>query len=197
VQTLDAYGYVIGTSNEASATILPVMTYSINASTNNSGSSYTVPLNTLTTAAASGSNESTLNSIWVNVSTNAGSGVVVTVQSTNGVLKSTSVPGNTIPSATATMTAGNANYGICIKSVTQTSGATLTKGSGFPSSTCTTTANGNTVSAVTTSSQSLLTASGLINTGVGEIMVDAENSNVTPAHSDYSDNLTFIATGTF
>ena len=121
----------------------------------------------------------------------------MTVVSTNGALKSTSVPGDTIPSTTATMTAGAANYGICIKSVTQTSGATLTKGGSFPSTTCTTTANGNTVSAVTTSSQSLLTASGLISTGVGEIMVNAENGYTTPAHTDYGDTLTFIATSTF
>jgi hypothetical protein len=95
------------------------------------------------------------------------------------------------------MASGAANYGICIKSVTQASGATLTRGGSFPSTTCTTTANGNTVSAVTTSAQSLLTASGLINTGVGEVMVNVEDSTATPSHTDYSDTLTFIATSTF
>jgi hypothetical protein len=197
VQTLDGLGNVIGTSNEASATILPVISYSINASTNNTGTATTIPLGALTTATALGSNESTIPSIWSNLSTNAGSGVVVSVVSAKGALKSTSTTADTIPSVTGTITNGTANYGICIKSVTQTSGATLAKGTNFPSTACTTTANGNTVSAVTTSTQSLLTASALINAGVAEIMVDAENNNVTPAHTDYSDTLTFIATSTF
>ena len=198
VQTLDGLGNVIGTSNEASATILPVISYSINASTNNTGTATTIPLGTLTTATALGSNESTIPSIWSNLSTNAGSGVVVSVVSANGALKSTSTPADAIPSSTGTMTAGTANYGICIVSVAQTSGATLTRGTNFPSTTCShTTPAGNTVSAVTTSPQSLLTASSLINSGIAEIAVDAENNASTPAHTDYADTLTLIGTGTF
>jgi hypothetical protein len=173
------------------------MTFSLNVGNTNTGGVQTVALGTLTTAAAVGSNESGIYSIWPNISTNASGGAAVTVVSANGALKSTAVPGDTIPSATAAMANGTANYGICIKSVTQTSGATLTKGSPFPSATCTTTATGNTVGAVTTSPQSLLTAASPINLGIAEVMVDAENSAATPAHSDYGDTLTFIATGTF
>jgi hypothetical protein len=123
--------------------------------------------------------------------------MIVTVTSANGDLKSTSTPADNIPSTTATMAVGTANYGLCIKSVTQTSGATLTKGLSFPSATCTHTPTGNTVSAVTAAPQSILTASGPINSGVSEVDVDAENSVVTPAHTDYSDTLTLVGTSTF
>ena len=179
-----------------SASVNESLSFSINASTNNTGTATTVPLGTLTTAAPSGSN-GTLPSIWANLSTNATGGMAVTVVSANGALKSTSTPADTIPSSTATMANGTANYGICIKSVTQTSGATLTKGTNFPSTTCTNTPAGNTVSAVTTSPQSLLTASSLISSGIAEIAVDAENNASTPAHTDYADTLTLIGTGTF
>jgi hypothetical protein len=181
------------------ATVNQTVTFSLNVALTNTGGVQAVALGTLTTAAASGSSDAggTIYPIWTNIGTNASGGAVVTVVSANGALKSTAVSGDTIPSATATMTAGTANYGICIKSVSQTSGATLTKGANFNGATCTNTANGNTVGAVTTSAQSLLTAATPINAGVGEIMVDAENSAITPAHSDYGDTLTFIATGTF
>ncbi len=179
-----------------SASVNETVSFSVLANTTNTGTNYTLPLGTLSSAAVSGSGSGGVYSIWANLSTNAGGGAVVTVQSANGDLKSASTSDN-IPSATATMANGTANYGVCIVSVTQTSGATLTKGGSFPSTTCTHTPAGNTVSAVTTSAQSLLTASAGINTGIAEIAVDAENSVTTPAHSDYGDTLTFIATGTF
>ena len=182
-----------------SATVAESLSFSIKAGTTNTGSApYSVPLGTLTTASASGSGASSVPYIWANLSTNATGGMVVTVVSANGALKSTSTPADTIPSTTGTMTAGSAGYGICIISVSQASGATLTKGTNFPSSTCSSsTPTGNTVSAVTTSPQQLVTASGLINTGVAQISLDAENTATTPAHTDYSDTLTFIGTATY
>jgi hypothetical protein len=181
------------------ATVNQSISFSLNVALTNTGGVQAVALGTLTTAAASGSSDAsgTIYPIWANISSNSSGGSSVSVVSAKGALKSTAVSTDTIPSATATMTAGTANYGICIKSVSQTSGATLTKGANFNGATCTNTPTGNTVGALTTSAQSLLTAATPINAGVGEIMVDAENSAITPAHSDYSDTLTFIATSTF
>ena len=94
------------------------------------------------------------------------------------------------------MAPGVANYGLCVGSVTQSSGGTLTKASPFNGATCTS-GHVNTVGVVTTSPQNILTVSSGIVGGRSEIRVNAENSVTTPAHPDYSDTLTFIVTGTF
>ena len=182
-----------------SATVNETITFDLDTATSNTdtNSPYTVALSTLSTGAVTGSNESGVNSIWIDLATNAGGGAIVTVKSTNGSLKSTSVTGDTIPSATATMAAGTANYGICVKLNTATTG-TLTKVAPFNGATCTTTPAGNTVGAVTTSTQNIFTSNSLpIAGGRGEIMVDAAISATTPAHTDYGDTLSLLATGTF
>ncbi len=177
-----------------SASVNESVTFSINASNNNTGSATTVPLSTLSTAGATYSNGGGVNSIWLNIGTNTSGGAVVTVQSLNGDLKSSSTSDN-IPSATATMANGTANYGLCVKSHTAGTG-TLNALSPFASS-CGYSST-NSVGSVTTSPQSIInTNSTSISTGVAEVVVNAENSATTPAHSDYGDTLTFIATGTF
>ncbi len=185
------------TASVATSISFDLDTYATATTSTETATPYTVALGTLTTAAASGSNESSINAIWLDLSTNATGGAIVSVLSANGALKSTSVPGDTIPSATATMAAGTANYGICIKRNDVTSG-TFNKVAPFNGATCTTTPTGNTVGVVTTSAQTIYNSGGLpISGGRGEIMVAAENSALTPAHADYSDTLTFVATGTF
>jgi hypothetical protein len=184
---------------KACATVIPqTISFDIDSATTNTDTNppYIIALGTLTTAQASNSDNSAINSIWADIATNAVGGIAVSVISSKGALKSTSISTDTIPSATGTMVAGTANYGVCIGSVTQSSGATLTKASPFNGATCTS-SHVNTVGVVTTSAQNILTASGAIVGGRSEIRVNAENSNATPAHNDYSDTLTFIATGTF
>ena len=108
----------------------------------------------------------------------------------------TSAPTATIPSATAAMVAGTANYGICANRNATTAGV-LTKVAPF-ASTCGTTPASNSVGGVTTSAQAIYNTSGApVAAGRGEIMVDAAISGATTAHPDYGDTLTFIATGTF
>ena len=172
------------------------VTFNIKAGTTNAGSQpYSVPLGILSTAGATYSNGSSTNSIWINIGTNTSGGAIVTVQSANAALKSTSVGTDTIPSATATMAAATANYGLCVKSHTATTG-TLNAVAPFASS-CSYSAT-NSVGAVTTSPQTIVnTNSAAINVGVAEVVVNAENSATTPAHTDYGDTLTFIGTGTF
>ncbi len=175
------------------------ITFDIDTATTdtNSNAPYSVALGTLTTGAVSGSNESSINSIWLDLDTNASGGAVVTVSSTNSSLKSTSTPADTIPSANGTMAAGTANYGLCIKSITQTTG-TLAKVAPFNGATCTSTPAGNVVGGLTGSAQDILNTSNVaIAAGRAEIMVDAAINGTTNAHSDYTDTLKFIATGTF
>lgn len=160
-----------------------------------SGTPYSVALGTLTTGAVARSGAS-INSIWADLNTNATGGAIVTVTSAKGALGSTSVPANTIPSATATMAAGTANYGICVASNTAATG-TLNEVAPFNGATC---ADGavNTVGVLTTSPQNILNSnSGPIAAGRAQIRVNAAISGVTVAANDYTDTLTFIATGTF
>ncbi len=175
--------------------VLPTITFDLDTATTDTESAtpYSVALGTLTTGAVARSNGS-INSIWADLDTNASGGAVVTVLSSS--LKSTSVPGDTIPSATATMSAGTANYGLCIASVSQTTG-TLTKVSPYDGATCVDGAV-NTVGIVDGTSRNILnTAGAAIVGGRAQIRVNAAISNVTPAHVDYADTLTFIMTGTF
>lgn len=181
------------------ATVIPqTITFDIDTSTTdtNTNAPYSVDLGTLTTSQASNSDNSTINSIWMDIDTNASGGVVVSVVSQKGALKSNSNPGSVIPSSTSTMAPGNANYGLCVASVTQTSGGTLSKSSPFNGSPCTS-GHVNSVGAVSTSPLNILSVSSGLTGGRSEIRINAENSVTTPAHNDYTDTLTFIATGTF
>lgn len=177
---------------------VPSISFDIDTATTNinTNTPYLVALGSLTTANASNSDNSAINSIWVDLDTNGSGGASVSVVSSNGSLKSASVPGDTIPSTTGTMAAGVANYGLCVGSVTQTSGGTLAKVSPFNGATCTS-GHVNTIGQVTTGAQNILTVPSAVVGGRSEIRVNAENSLSTPAHSDYGDTITFIATGTF
>ena len=181
------------------ATVSPSITFDIDTSTSNSNTNapYTVALGSLTTASVSGSDESAINSIWLDLDTNASGGAVITVSSTNSSLKSTSVPGDTIPSASAQMSPGTANYGLCVKSVTATTGS-ATATSPFNNAICDQTPVGNIVGGLTGTAQNLLNTNSAEIAGMrAEIMVDAAISALTAAHNDYTDTLKFIATGTF
>jgi hypothetical protein len=184
------------TASVNSALTFDLDTYATSTLTTETATPYTVALGTLTTAAVNGSNESSVNGIWFDLATNSSGGAVVTVQSANAALKSTSTPADTIPSATATMAAGTSNYGICANRNATTTG-TLTKVAPF-ASTCTTTPAGNGVGALTTSPQAIYNTGGApLTGGRGEIMVDGAISTATAAHADYTDTLTLIATATY
>jgi len=152
-----------------------------------------VAFGTITTAdvESSGPTDS-VQRICADLATNATGGAAVTVKSTNAALKSTITPADTIPSATATMAAGTANYGICVS----TTASGLTAASPF-ASTCTINGNTNSVGLLSGATQSVFTSTGPIAAGTSEITANAAISGVTPAHADYTDTLTFIATGTF
>lgn len=177
----------------------PTLTFDIDTSTSSStenGPGYAVALGNLSSASVTVSNGS-INMIIAEGDTNAPGGIVVTVQSAGGVdgLRSTSTPSDKIPSSTGTMSAGTARYGLCVA----TSGLTgFSRATGYSSDTCALSSGTNSVRALSTTPTDILNSGGgTLSGGHAEIVVNAAISTTTPAHSDYEDTLTFIATGTF
>lgn len=167
------------------------------------GNGGTVALGTLTTGAVASSDASSVNHICSRVSTNAGSGAVVTVKSTNAALKSTSTPADVINSATATLAAGTSGYGLCAGSAgadsgrdsTTPAGATPARAAPFNGASCT--SSGHDVGALTTAAQNVWTLATPSQNAFFRLYVKAAISATVPAHNDYTDTLTFVATGTF
>ena len=184
-----------------SAAIDGTLLFDLDTNTSNadSGAPYVVHLGSMTTGAVNTSDGATVNSIYVDLATNGTGGAAVTVQSLNGALKSLTVGTDVIgPSSTATVVAGTSNYGICVKSVSQTAGATLTAVAPFNTAGNCTYANHN-VGGLTGGNaiQSILTASSALAGGRSEILVKAAISTSTKAHDDYQDTLTFLAAAQF
>lgn len=192
------------------ASIDPSITFNVGAQSSGTacagsfaGNGGTVALGVLTTGAVATSDTSVSN-ICTRLTTNAGSGAVVTVKSLNAALQSTSTPADTIASGTATLTAGTSGYGVCVgsgggasetgKDTTTPAGATPTATAPFASA-CTTAAHN--VGALTTGAQSIWSVSAAVQNGYFKIYVKAAISGTVPAHADYADTLTFVATGTF
>lgn len=163
---------------------------------------YSVPLGTITTAnsKSSGTTDS-VNYIWMNLDSNASGGTVITVDNAGGAdgLRSTAVPANDIDSLTGTIANGTENYGICVTAATATTGA-FTEVSPFNDADCaaddqTPTVGGFNASGTT---QDLVNTGGAaISVGRVQVAVAAGISTTTAAQNDYTDTLTFIATGTF
>jgi hypothetical protein len=165
------------------------------ASSTENGTPYTVPLGTLSAATVTHSDASTMNMIIAEGGTNASGGMNVSVRNVNGAngLASTAVPADKIPSATATMAAGTANYGLCVASA----GILEFARSSTYNTTCALASGTNGVVGLTTTATDILTSSAPVAAGHAEIVVNAAISGATPAHTDYNDTLTFIAAASF
>ncbi|MBN1584826.1 hypothetical protein JW899_00450 [Candidatus Uhrbacteria bacterium] len=156
-----------------------------------------VDLGILLPTSVKGSDNFIINSVFITAESTASGGAVITVASGNGGLASASVPGDIIGSETASLTPGTEGYGICVTSVSESddSPSDLLVQSPY-GGTCNTD-NGHDVGVVDGSSRPILGSSGQLADGQSEILVKAAVGYATVAHSDYSDNLTFIMTGTF
>jgi alpha-tubulin suppressor-like RCC1 family protein len=186
-----------------SATIDPTITFDLNADNDNSADAapYSVDLGALTIGAVNHTDNGGIPGIWANLDTNATGGAIVTVLSANAALKSISTPGDAIPNSAGTMSGGTANYGLCVENVI---GPTWASGifqatAPYNAGTCDPASASNdvkTLSAVTPT-PILDSSSAPVTTGAAEILVNAAISTSTAAHSDYTDTLTFVATGTF
>lgn len=156
---------------------------------------YQVPLGTLSSGSVSVSNGSTIKTIYADGGTNSSGGMNVSVRNANGAngLVSTAVSADKIPSATATMAAGTANYGLCAATAALTG---FSRSAGY-TTTCAISSGTNGVVGLTTTAADILTSSAPVASGHAEIVVNAAISTATPAHTDYTDTLTFIATASF
>lgn len=192
------------------ASIDPSITFNVGAeasgtpcATTFAGNGGTVALGTLTTGAVASSDASSVQHICSRITTNAGSGAVVTVRSLNAALTSTGTPAHTIASASTTLTAGTSGYGLCAGSAggdtgldtTTPAGATATRSAPFNGASCT--SSGHVVGALTTGAQTVWSVSAASQNVFYRMYVKAAISGTVPAHTDYADTLTFVATGTF
>lgn len=157
---------------------------------------YTVPLGVLSAASVTNSNGTTINMITLEGDTNSSGGMNVSVRNANGTngLVSTSTPADKIPNATATMSAGTANYGLCVASAGIVG---YSRGTSY-NTTCAVNSQTNGVVALSsTTPTDILTSAAPISGGHAEVVVNATISGSTPAHTDYQDVLTFIATASY
>jgi hypothetical protein len=157
---------------------------------------YTVPLGVLSAGSVTRSGTASINMIIAEGLTNASGGMNITVRNANGVngLVSTSVPADDIPSTTGTMAAGTPNYGLCVATANLTG---FTRATGYVSDTCALASGTNQIRALSTTATNILTSSAPVAAGHAEIVVNAAISGATPAHTDYTDTLTFIASASF
>ncbi len=165
-----------------------------------SSTPYTVALGTLTTTdtRVSGATDG-INHICVDLDTDASGGAVVAVRNANGAtgLASVSVPTDGIDSADSAVADGTEMYGLCVVSTSATTG-TLDDEGEYNADTCAANSETNDTGSLSTTPESIFdTNGGSVTGGRGQISVNASISSITPAHTDYSDTITFIATGTF
>jgi hypothetical protein len=160
-----------------------------------SSTPYSVALGTLSTGSVTHSDTSSVKMIVLEA--DSSDGVVVTVNNANGSngLVSASVGGDNINSTTGTMSAGTENYGLCVA----TSGLTgFIRSTGYVSDTCALASGTNQIRSLSTTPTSIVDSGGSALTGGhAEVVVNAAISSVTPAHADYADAITFIATSTY
>ena len=167
-----------------------------------SGNGGTLALGVLSPSSVTSSDAATVDHVCTRVSVNATGGAAVTVKSLNAGLKSTSASSDIIASATGTLVSGTPGYGLCVGSgVGDTGKDTTTPVSASPlaaspfASTCSTSAHN--VGGLTASAQNLWTLSPSSQNAFARIFLKAAISATTPAHNDYTDTLTFVASGTY
>ncbi len=167
---------------------------------------YLVDLGSLSISGITSSNGAGgINSIWVDLSSNAVSGVVVTSLATGGPGTDpglySAATGKTITSASGPLMSGWEGYGICVANVID-DGSVLTWGGAYGGAGdfdgCDYALDHTVGIAQDNLARIVLHSSyGPIANGRAEILVKASAAATTPAASDYTDTLTFIATSTF
>ena len=181
-----------------SANVNQTLTFDLDTAATDQESSapYTVPLGVLSSGSVTRSGTASVNMIIAEGLTNASGGMNVTVRNANGNqgLKSTSTPADYIGSTTGTMAAGTANYGLCVATAALTG---FTRATGYVSDTCALASATNQIRTLSTTPTNILTSTAPVSSGHAEIVVNAAISGSTPAHTDYTDTLTFVASASF
>lgn len=156
-----------------------------------------VDLGEFSVSAVSGSNGTSVNSIFVSAETNASGGSVITVRDANGGLQSASNPAAEITSATASLVAGTEGYGLCVQSATESAESPSNFDVDAPYASACDKTSGHSVGLVDATDRTILDSNAELAGGEAEILVKSAVSTVTPAAVDYRDTLTFIFTATF
>lgn len=128
--------------------------------------------------------------IWIDLSTNAANGGFVYVLGSTGGLYSATA-GYTISGVSADLTGVAEGFGLKSASVTQDSGGPFTAVSPYNGAS-------DTVGTISTTANTIFnSANEPITNGRSSISVKAKTKNITPAASDYTETLTFIAAASF
>jgi hypothetical protein len=186
----------------------PTMTFDLDVGLNygETSAAYTVDFGTLSPGVPKVSDNSGIPSIWIDLATNASGGATVTVSSANQGMQSTSNPSDVVETVTGAQALGLGveAYGICVDptlgGTTRSGGQT---GWGIATGNYDSTPCSGSASDVLgeleddTSSPNLLTTDNPLTGGWAQVRVGIEVTNATPAHPDYTDTLTFLATGTY
>lgn len=203
-----AYGIIDDDTIAVTATVNSSLTFDMDTAgsndstcdTDETAAPYTIPLGVITNTdtRVSGATD-TINLICVDLDTNASGGAVITVNNANGAsgLVSTSTPADDIDSTDGSVGDNTENYGLCIVTTTAATG-TFDDAGGYDGDTCAANSETNNVQALSTTPEDILDTNGApIATGRATIAVNASIAITQQAHNDYTDALTFIATGTF
>lgn len=184
LQTIDALGYVIATSQEECITIAPVITFSISDNSigfgalSASGTRYA-------TGDLAGSNSEPANAHTIVASTNAPNGYVVTVQGVT--LTSGSDTVSSISGGPSALSVGSEQFGIR---------TTASGGSGSVSSPYNGSAGNYGYSTTPSSPTNFATASGVTTATTYNVNYAANISAITDS-GEYGTTLTYIISGTF
>jgi hypothetical protein len=174
------------------------LTFSVKEGTSSPGTAgANVSLGTLSTGSVTTSDGSSVNSIFITADSNAGGGLIVTVVNDSAGLASTSVPADVITSASETLSAGSEGYGVCVFSITEDAASPTSFLSASPYNGSCDKSSNHAVGITDTTARTIMSSSGELSAGSAEVLVKAAIASETPAHADYSSNLTFIATATY
>jgi len=157
---------------------------------------YAIDLQELTFSSITDEDTTSVSEIYVDITSNADGGTVIQVLSANGATGlSSASSGDNIPSATATLATDSLNggYGLAADEQATATTGTLTEISPFNVFGVT-----GGVGGLTTSFQTIFNTGGApIRAGDGVVAVRSVAGTSTSAADDYTDTLTFRATGTF
>lgn len=200
------FAVMISDSDQVSltATVDQTLTFDVDVSISDTETvaPFAVDMGTLAIGTLTTSDNTAVESIFIDVDTNATSGVTVSVRGASGGLESTSAV-NTISLGTAeeSIVAGVEEFGLCVYAVSETSGGPFVAAGQYDSTSgsCNPTNTGTqVVGRVETINTAILnTSTDPIEAGRAEILLKASITGATPSGADYAETLTFTAVGTF
>lgn len=163
----------------SAATVLPSLTFSVATSL-----TATPPFAIGFSSLAAGAVTNGSATAELGLSTNALNGGVIYIKSTGSL--SSALAAASVPSASADLSVVASGYGAIVTSASQAAGGPLSAVAPYNGS-------GNNVGVLTTALQPIVSSSSAVTTGAVSVTFKAKIDATTPAASDYTDTLTFVA----